>query len=442
VCVSFLVGGGGLVSCGSDEGAAADPPKHKSCVPEGSPEEREVFGTWLPVEIEGAVCGDGSPYRVFVKYARASHDVVVTFEGGGACWDYETCSGNSPRGAANMDGIPSDHMTALPPPLGDDPEARPWAYLHPHFGTTDPEAPTAEAHQVFFPYCTGDVFTGDVDVDYEDPAGGPALRMHHRGRGNVEAALPWLRDEFPDIGRLLVTGCSAGGVGSLVNYDLLRSELEPKCGFALDDSGPLMSEAGPSGEMLGTVREAWQLDGLLESLDESLSAPDGKGARDDFGNLLPLLSKAYPEDRFSVTLFGRDLNFSLFSYQLFYDDPPDDEVYELWDAEVGTLRSSIEALPNVGYFMPAFRPDNCVHCLSILPIDRLSDPEYFLDVLQGEGDAYVGTELPQDTSDLRFDDALRNLLSDEPLYELYETPTASDRLDDEASLACHATEGS
>jgi hypothetical protein len=174
----------------------------------------------------------------------------------------------------------------------------------------------------------------------------------------------------------------------------------------------------------------------LEHLDEELEAPSGAGTQEDFGNLLSLLSHAYPNDRFTVTLFGRDLNFSLFSYQLFFDDPPDDEIYELWDTDVSALRDSIEELPNVGYFMPAFRPDNCSHCLSILPIDRLESAQYFLDIVRGEGDAYIGTEL--DDTNRRFDDALRNLLSDEPLYEMYEEPTASDALDEEASLECHA----
>lgn len=426
------------MGCGSDEGGSDAPQNPRACEPEGAPEERDVTGVWIPVDIEGAECADGSQYRVFVKYARSSHDVVVTFEGGGACWDYATCSGQSTRGASNTDGIEPNHMVALPPPLGDDPEARGWAYLHPHFGASDPDAPTAEEHQVFFPYCTGDVFAGNVEVDYENPDGGEPLRMRHRGRANVEAAIPWLRDEFPEIGRLLVTGCSAGGVATLVNYDLLRSELEPLCGYALDDSGPIMSEEGSSGALLGTVREAWQLDDLLESLDDSLGAPDGAGTQDDFGNLLGLLSEAYPEDRFSVTLFGRDLNFSLFSYQLFYDDPPDDELYELWDAEVSALRERIEELPNVGYFMPAFRPDNCSHCLSILPINQLSNPEYFINTLRGESDTYLGTELPENDTELRFDDALQNLLSNEPLFELYEEPGAGDRFDEDDSLACHA----
>ncbi len=434
--VVLLTSAVSLEGCGSDDAKATTPTSGDACKPEGDPVERELAGVWLPIEIEDAECADGSPYRIFVKYARSAHDLVITFEGGGACWDYATCSGQSVRGAANTDGIELDHMTALPPPLGDDPEARGWSILHPHFGTSDPEAPTAEMHQVFLPYCTGDVFAGDVDVDYADPQGGPDLTIHHRGRANVEAAIPWLREAFPEIGRLLVTGCSAGGVGALVNYSLLRSELEPKCGFALDDSGPVMSESGPSMELLGTVREVWQLDGLLADLDEELDAPADEGTEQDFGNLLPLLSHAYPDDRFSVTLFGRDLNFSLFSYQLFYDDPPDDELYELWDADVSALRESIEELPNVGYFMPAFRPDNCSHCLSILPINQLTDPEYLLDVLQGEGDAYLGTEL--DDTELRFDDALRNLLSGDPLYELHEEPTSSDAFDDAASQECHA----
>src|SRR5690349_13411634 len=73
--------------------------------------DRPSYGEWVAVEPEGAVCGNGSQYKFFVNYSETSNDLVVAFEPGGACWDYESCTGQSGiRGAANIDGIPEHHM--------------------------------------------------------------------------------------------------------------------------------------------------------------------------------------------------------------------------------------------------------------------------------------------------------------------------------------------
>src|SRR5688500_7413247 len=87
----------GLLACG-DEGGEDVP-------------ERERYGEWLAIAPEGAVCGNGSPYRFFANFSDTSNNLVVAFEPGGACWDYDSCTGrNGIRGAANVDGIPDDHM--------------------------------------------------------------------------------------------------------------------------------------------------------------------------------------------------------------------------------------------------------------------------------------------------------------------------------------------
>ena len=60
----------------------------------------------------GAVCGNGSEYKFFVNRVPNTSNTVVYFEGGGACWDYESCSGQTGiQGARNPDGIPDDYMS-------------------------------------------------------------------------------------------------------------------------------------------------------------------------------------------------------------------------------------------------------------------------------------------------------------------------------------------
>jgi hypothetical protein len=61
-------------------------------------------------------------------------------------------------------------------------------------------------------------------------------------------------------------------------------------------------------------------------------------------------------------------------------------------------------------------------------------PTTWANLLPRLADPYLGTEL--ESEGVRSDDALDNLLSDEPLFELAETPDEGDRLSEEASLAC------
>src|SRR6476620_4065517 len=56
---------------------------------------------WQKVELPGTTCGNGSQYKFFT-HRTDSRNVLFLFEGGGACWDYDTCSGRAGVfGAAN-----------------------------------------------------------------------------------------------------------------------------------------------------------------------------------------------------------------------------------------------------------------------------------------------------------------------------------------------------
>src|SRR4026209_2282973 len=71
---------------------------------------RDSYETGLKVEPPGVVCGNNSQYKFFVNYSDKSDNLVVVLEPGGACWDYDSCTGrNGIRGAANVDGLPDDH---------------------------------------------------------------------------------------------------------------------------------------------------------------------------------------------------------------------------------------------------------------------------------------------------------------------------------------------
>ena len=80
---------------------------------------RGAYSQWQTVQLApetGAVCGDGSPYKFFVNRVANTRNTILYMEGGGACWDYASCTGQTGvRGARNPNGIPNDYMSLLNP---------------------------------------------------------------------------------------------------------------------------------------------------------------------------------------------------------------------------------------------------------------------------------------------------------------------------------------
>jgi hypothetical protein len=188
---------------------------------------------WQQIELPGTVCGNGSQYRFYVYDSPSSNNLLILFEGGGACWDYDTCSGRAGiLGAAHPNGIPDNYIQEFQP-----------KYVSPLVNGADPGIPlrpkkdiaTKGFDMVYMPYCTGDVHVGNSVVTYTDPTGQqPPLTWRHVGYNNTRAALDYLHTRFPSINKLLVTGFSAGGVATSAGYYQARRTLLPAPSEARD----------------------------------------------------------------------------------------------------------------------------------------------------------------------------------------------------------------
>lgn len=148
--------------------------------------------------------------------------LAVFWDGGGACWDANTCIGSALAGRSLY--AQSVDETA--------------ATLDAADGLADfdhPDNPLAGYNQVFIPYCTADLHAGAADTTYFfQPPGGPVLpwTIHHRGADNVAAVLRWLTDYYEnEIGRaparVFLLGASAGGYGVLYHYPGVDQRLPP-----------------------------------------------------------------------------------------------------------------------------------------------------------------------------------------------------------------------
>jgi hypothetical protein len=171
-----------------------------------------AYYRWQTVKLApstGAVCGNGSQYKFFVNRVPGTRNTIVYMEGGGACWDYPSCTGASGiRGARNPNGIPDNYLDILANP-GTSLVSPFIVRLHPYNAVK-----TQNWNMIYVPYCTGDVYSGDKVAVYNDPSGqNPSLIWHHNGLRNTRAVVAWLRDHLPRSTQMLSTGCSAGGIG-------------------------------------------------------------------------------------------------------------------------------------------------------------------------------------------------------------------------------------
>jgi len=316
---------------------------------------------WQLAEVPGTMCSNGSQYRFWYYDSPTSNDLLIMFEGGGACWDYETCSGQAGLlGAANPNGIPVDYITDF--------KAQ---YVSPLVNGADPGIPLRPKNPiatngwdvVYMPYCTGDVHVGNNVVTYTDPTGqNPPITFRHVGFNNTVAALGFLATRFPSINKLLITGFSAGGVASSAVYYEARRTLLPAKGYLLNDSGPIFPAPNAtynSYPLHQLITSQWNLQSLYNQLPASFNP-------NDFGSMNLMVATEFPTDLFAYTGYSSDYNFSRFSYERFYPGITQSGILQKWRQDQTNLINTIKTKSNYSYHVPWHRPINDSHCSSII----------------------------------------------------------------------------
>ncbi len=356
--------------------------------------------SWQTVQLHpstGAVCGNGSPYKFFVNRIPTSSNTVIYMEGGGACWDYESCAGGGSLGARNPNGIPDDYLDLSNPAT---------SLVSPFVFRFNPWSQTKVQgwNIVYVPYCTGDLYTGDKIAVYDSADGTDSIVWHHNGLRNVRAVVAWLKNNVPLPGQALTTGCSAGGGGAITNYAHLREDLSPPRSFLINDSGPIYpapdggdTAVYPSIPLQQQVRQAWGLeDGPMVELAARLPGFDSS----DLGSLNAALAARFPSDRMGHTHFRSDLVYSRYSYERFYDaieNAPSEEIRDalltnFWLKDTLNLLGEVVPIPNYGFFVPYFRNLNNSHCSTIVDFENgdiqeqaLELEDFINSVLDGSG---------------------------------------------------------
>ena len=143
---------------------------------------------------------------------------MIYLEGGGACFNSFTCAGNpSSFDAATFRAfVAEDGNEAL-------------------FSTGD-DNPVGDWNMVYVPYCTGDVHGGSAQDATVPGVDGVQQFVGHQ---NIERYLDLLAPYFDGPDRVLLTGASAGGFGTLVNAAAVADAFDGADFTAVDDSGPI-----------------------------------------------------------------------------------------------------------------------------------------------------------------------------------------------------------
>lgn len=205
---------------------------------------------WVFEPFPDAVCGRGTPTGLGLNFTAQSRDVVLYFEGGGACWDVLSCL--FLQTAANLDGVTKEKFDAAVAQglLG-----------RGIFDRADPSNPFRTMNWVYVPYCTGDAHLGDRTATYQ----GQTIR--HVGWRNVEAYLRRVVPTFADAPRVIVTGFSAGGLGSTGNLWQVAEAFKAIDGPApvlIDDAGPILRPPHLTNVAQTKLHDAWGLGGTIE----------------------------------------------------------------------------------------------------------------------------------------------------------------------------------
>lgn len=234
-------------------------------------------GAWSWVDFPDSACDDGSPTGIGVSPGTGP-DLVVVLNGGGACWDYLTCfvfntATHGPYGETQFLAL---QASVLPGSILD---------------RALPGNPFADATLVFVPYCTGDIHGGDNVAVYTAPSG--PRTYHHVGHANILAFTRRLAATWPAPRRLVVSGGSAGGFGSVVNYDTFRKQWPAAQAFLVDDSGPPLEQGAIPQGLLDAWYASWRLDLTLDPLC-------GTACRTDLSAGLSAIIAKYHQDRMAL----------------------------------------------------------------------------------------------------------------------------------------------
>jgi Pectinacetylesterase len=237
-------------------------------------------------------CADGSEFAIWERRADPTK-VVFFLDGGGTCFDAETCAftGLGTGGVASYDWSI----------YGEDPAQEGGIF---DFARAD--NPFRDYSFIYVPPCTGDLHLGDATRQYS-----PELTVEHNGFVNGTAALGYLAEHYPDTAQVVVVG---KGNGAAPLYGGLASDLLPDAQITvfaggsghLPDDPELNAEIGGLWGVYGNMPD-WEVNERLTARDWGLRRFWIQAGLHDPDLVLARFDFAYDRDAAEgAAQFGRD----------------------------------------------------------------------------------------------------------------------------------------
>lgn len=245
-------------------------------------------GDWAWVPRGDTRCRDGSTTGIGVRLLPDAKAVMIYLQGGGACYDAESCAQNANTPIAGESFSREDFAD--------------WAAMLGNqgvFNTTDPTNPVARWNHVYIPYCTGDLHGGTIEKGIVPGVADPQRFV---GYHNVKNILKFIAPYFRNAEDVALVGASAGGVGVLINYPQVVEAFGGRSVAALVDSAPVIPESA--------IKTSCFQRKVIETFGLSLPARCPKCTNPRMGGLLNIygyLSRTYPHGRFAFASADADL---------------------------------------------------------------------------------------------------------------------------------------
>jgi hypothetical protein len=202
---------------------------------------------WYWVPIDGAKCRHDTDTGIAVRFRPDSDKIVITMQGGGACYSGASCGANvSEYGLADFQDSADDAASTIKGKLYEG------IWKLSSSSTADPVPNPATPNkagdnytEIWVPYCSGDMHVG---ASANTSVSGVTGLQNFQGAKNTDLYYRYLVDQLiprvrqPKV-HVVLAGLSAGGFGASLTAGKLRAMLPANTTMTLfSDSAPMFDK--------------------------------------------------------------------------------------------------------------------------------------------------------------------------------------------------------
>lgn len=277
--------------------------------------------TWTWVDFPDTKCGYGSPTGLGVNLMPGAKRALIYLQGGGACWLEAgligSCFGSS--SASNLNGFGKSQFDSMNTKNSF------------FFDRNQAGNVFADAHLIFIPYCTGDVYMGDKTTTYSN-----GKTMHFHGHKNMLAYFKRLVPTLKGVEHVVISGSSAGGFGASLNWWLAQKA------FGDDLKVDLLNDSGPPMDPIPGRWEEW-----TKAWNAQLP-PDCSDCAQGIDKILTYFEKNMLAKGRKMGFLGHDRDNVIRAFFGYLD-----ATGNAYKAEHDKLLARLDGIANIGYFVLA-----------------------------------------------------------------------------------------